>query len=250
MLLPVNCRSCQHDTVKLLSAICLLLLLPLACASSDLTPVPEDAVPVEGTEGTYRFGAVYEGETVIAVFKIINESNSYLTIDQVESNCGCTTAKLDGKQIPARGYLLVTVKLNTNRLWGPQSKTVTLHTNAPWRPRIKLLMEGVVRQKLGLEPRRIRTATPDENYQTRVRVTNITADPLLVTGLTTNPEGLLQASFEQVQAPHTLAAGESLIIAVNGRLKHPGANLVGSVFIHLEGNEHPIRLPVYLERTE
>ncbi len=232
------------------SAACLFCcLLLLACASTQRTEAPSTAVPVDESYGIFRFGEVFEGQTITATFLIRNPSPFYLIIDEVETTCGCTTAQLAGQQLPPNGEILVRVTLQTAHLWGPQSKMVVLHTNSPYRPKIKLLLEGVVRERLQLEPRRISAETDQATYHATVRVTNVTDQAMQIESLTTEPAELVHATLDHQTLPFSLAPGATAIIAVDVQLEHAGAKVAGNVFLHLAGGEDPTQLPVYVERN-
>jgi hypothetical protein len=231
------------------SIICLLLgLITLGCASTQRAAVPPDAVPVDEGFGIYRFGEVFEGAAVTGVFLVRNPSPFYLVIDEIEAPCGCTTAELAGEELPPRGEILVRVTLNTARLWGPQSKMIILHTNSPYRPKIKLLLEGVVLERLQLEPRRITAETDQAAYHATVRLTNVTDQPMQIEGLNAEPADLIHPALDQQTLPFTLAPGESVTLLIDIQLERSGAQLAGTVYIRLTGSEEPARLPVYVER--
>ncbi len=233
------------------SAVGLLIcLVVLACASAQQADPPPAAIPVDEAAATYRFGAVFEGETVIATFLIRNPSPFRLIIDEVETPCGCTTAQLAGQELKPQGEILVRVSLSTARLWGPQSKMVILHTNSPYRPRIKLLLEGVVRERLQLEPRRINVETTESSFHTTVRLTNVTDKPMQIESVSSEPAELLRAALDATEMPVTMAPGASLSLVVDAQLDHVGAQLIGTVSLHLAGWEEPARLPVFVERNQ
>lgn len=240
--------SCQHKIVKKRLAISLIFLLLLACQTAKPIPVPAGTVSVPADEGTYRFGTVYEGEVVAATFLVLNPSPFYLTIDEVESNCGCTTALLADENIPPDSQVLVKVTLNTARLWGPQSKYVTLYTNSPYRPRIKLRMEGVVRHRLKLEPRRIRARITGEEFQGEVRLINNTDEPLTLANLQSEPPNLLSVSLANGELPLVIEPHDSAVIQVEAELSRPGAKLVGTILLYLADHPDTVRIPVFLER--
>jgi len=231
------------------SIVCpLVFLLLISCASTQHAAVPPDAIAVDEGFGIYRFGEVFEGVTVTGVFLVRNPSPFRLVIDEVEAPCGCTTAQLAGEELPPRGEILVRVTLNTARLWGPQSKMIILHTNSPYRPKIKLLLEGVVLERLQFEPRRIAAETTQDAYHATVRLTNVTDQPMQIEALIAEPADLIHPTLDQQTLPFTLAPGGSVTLLVDIQLERPGAQLTGTVYIRLTGSEEPARLPVYVER--
>lgn len=239
----------NNSRVKHYFAIIFCLLLPVACASVEMPASRDDAVIVTETEGTFRFGQIYEGEIVDAYFLVINPAPARIAIDHVETTCGCTTAHLDGETIAGNNRLLVHVRLNSTRLWGPQSKVVILHTTDPVRPEIKLLMEGVVQRRLELEPRRIRSTTAMDDYKTKARAINNTDEPLTIECIECKPDALLSIELDS-SLPLTLPAHESLDFHVAARLERPGVRLVGMIAVYLAEQGDPVELPVYLERMK
>jgi len=247
--LPSAGPFANNSRVKHYFAIIFCLLLPLACGSVEMPASRDDAVIVTENEGTFRFGQIYEGEVVDAYFLVINPAPARIAIDHVETTCGCTTAHLDGETISGNSRLLVHVRLNSTRLWGPQSKAVILHTTDPVRPEIKLLMEGVILRRLELAPRRIRSTTALEEYKTKARAINNTDEPLTIERIECKPDALLSIELES-SLPLTLPARESVDFGVAARLERPGVRLVGQIAVYLAEQSDPVELPVYLERMK
>ncbi|NLH50671.1 MAG: DUF1573 domain-containing protein [Myxococcales bacterium] len=226
------------------------LLASLACASARPTDRVATAIPVEGVNARYGFGEVYQGEKIRVEFMILNPAPYQLSIEEVENICGCTTTIASKTTIRPNGSLSFWLILDTSRLWGPQSKSVILDTNDPQRRQIRLTIEGVVRERLRCEPRRIQAKLNEDVYETTVKVVNSSDDSLAINRLEIEPADHLAAVFVDRQLPFTLAAGESADLRFHAELTRPGVKLVGHVTIGISATELSLELPFFVERLE
>ena len=227
-----------------------LIFVFAACASATSKNAVNGAVVVPEAEGSYSFGEVYAGEIVRAPFLIVNPSPDRLIIDEVNTNCGCTTTNLEGAIIRPHESLLVWVQFDTKNQWGPQSKTVTLMTDAPYRQSIKLKIEGVVRPRLQFEPVRIKASIMQAQFETRVAVKNISDHPVVIKAIAIEPETPIKVGFDNQTLPLTLSAGTEALLVIQTELTHPGAIVAASILLQLDEIDVPLRLPIYVQRTD
>jgi len=95
-------------------------------------------------QGTYEFETVPAGKTVLHDFIVQNTGDAPLIIEEVESDCGCTTMDFS-KQIPPKGKGKVSVQLNTIDYGGNFiTKYVEIFSNDPKKPVTSLIINGTV----------------------------------------------------------------------------------------------------------
>lgn len=81
-----------------------------------------------------RLATQPKGQPVTATIAITNSGDALLTIDQVETPCGCTKAKLDRNQLAPGESGTLEVAIDTTRLSGTYDKTLKIHSNDPSAP--------------------------------------------------------------------------------------------------------------------
>lgn len=119
------------------------------------------------TEPVIDVGEVPVGETIEAVFEIVNEGDQPLEITDVRPACGCTVAEFDKVIQPgATGKVRATV--DTTNIVGPNAKAVTVFTNDAENPRLRLTVKSEVKPFLALSPgyARFTTFVHDDRDQT------------------------------------------------------------------------------------
>ncbi len=100
----------------------------------------------------FDFDPVLEGTIVEHEFKIANTGDAPLTIDDIRTGCGCTSADFT-RTIPPGGTGHVVIKGNTEGYGGETfSKTITIFCNDLQEPRSRLFINGRVRRFAGIEP--------------------------------------------------------------------------------------------------
>jgi hypothetical protein len=156
---------------------------------------------------------------------------------------------LSGEAIRSNQQQILHVDLDTSRLWGPQSKAVILHTDDPHRRTIRLAVEGVVKERIVCEPRRLNAQTGDGRWATRVRLTNATRETLTIQAITIEPNEHMTAALVDKTLPCPLAAGETIALDVAAELGRPDAKLVGQIVFAFAEVEAKASLPFYLERV-
>lgn len=233
---------------KFLRWVLLLSLLPAGCAGTGKINVPADALAVPEQTALYQFGEVFQGERIHANFLIGNPAPYRIEIDQIDNQCGCTTSLLTDQALNPGEQVLLMVELNTDRLWGPQSKTVVLHTNDPGRLHIRLVLEGVVREVLPCEPRRINLLTDETAPQVTVRLKNARGRRITISRIDLEDQTHITARPAAGSLPCPLAPGEEISLIVQAELKHPGARLSGTISMFLEGETAVAQIPYSFER--
>jgi hypothetical protein len=237
--------------MKFFRPVIVLAMLALgACASARSQPAAASAVVVADQVGRSPFGEVYQGEKIRVEFAIRNTAPYRVTIDSIENVCGCTATRLENGILLPGDTQSVWVELDTARLWGPQSKTVILHTDDPYRRAIRLTLEGVVRELLRFDPRRIDAQSPDPSFSTTVQVANAADRDLTIKELAIKPADHVRAAFAGRSLPLRLAPGETATLLVQAELARPGARLVGEIGLTLDKPGVRLALPFRIERHE
>lgn len=100
----------------------------------------------------YEFPTVPAGKPVVHDFIIQNTGDEPLTIENVESDCGCT-AVVFSKQIPPNGKGKVSVELNTIDYGGNFiQKYLEIFSNDPKTPVLSLTIRGTVDKFVDIDP--------------------------------------------------------------------------------------------------
>lgn len=101
---------------------------------------------------SHDFGTATEGEKLTHVFQIKNAGKGNLVLDRVTTSCGCTTAVIKTKEIPAGGTGEIEVTFDTTARRGANRKSVTVLSNDPTTPRAQLEVAVNVESLLAFDP--------------------------------------------------------------------------------------------------
>jgi len=82
------------------------------------------------SEEIHNFGSLKAGEVVSFTFVFRNEGTKTLTINEIDSGCGCTEVKMENKTIGPGQEGRIEVIYNSAGEVGRQLKTITLFSNA------------------------------------------------------------------------------------------------------------------------
>lgn len=111
----------------------IVVLMFFVFSNSTLTASTEAKAPkLQFTETAHDFGKVPQGPQIQYNFKFKNNGNAPLTIEKVQTSCGCTGATVGDKKEYAKGeegQILVT--FNTQGREGFQEKTLVVYSNDP-----------------------------------------------------------------------------------------------------------------------
>ncbi len=106
-------------------------------------------------EKSYDFGKVKEGTNVEHVYKIKNEGEGELVIENVRSSCGCTVAQPTSKNVPPGGESEIKATFRTAGRGGKTRKTITVKSNDPVTPTLVLSIQGEIETDVAVKPRSI-----------------------------------------------------------------------------------------------
>ena len=101
---------------------------------------------------TFDFGEVPSGESVQATFTLRNAGDEPLHINHVRTSCGCTTSRLDKRELAPGEETPLTATLSLRNRSGPQHQRVTIASNDPDAPSRQAHIQGTAVQYLTLTP--------------------------------------------------------------------------------------------------
>ena len=160
-----------------------LLVLTVHDAGRAQSPVPEPPPRAIVREVGHDFGPVEARRPVSHSFIVHNAGEGPLRILKVEASPGVTSRFTD--TVPPGGIGRVTVNWEPSGDSGEVKADVVVHLSDPKRPRVTLVLNGVIRRSIGVEPSPdvFVNVFPDETAERRVAIVNHETRPLAVTGL-------------------------------------------------------------------
>jgi hypothetical protein len=115
-------------------------------------------IEVETTH--YDMGEIANDRIAKGEVMIYNKGTFDLTINHVDTTCGCTLGSVENKTIPAGGREPLIVTVNPARIAGFHStKTLTISSNDPDEPRVTVDVTAKVKPEFVIEPEEIDFAT-------------------------------------------------------------------------------------------
>ena len=105
------------------------------------TLVPDAATPpkIELEVEEFDMGYVPIDKPTIKEMKIYNRGDNVLTIMKIDTTCGCTTAKMNKKDIPPHGVGILSIKLDPLRFRSFSSrKILTITSSDPVNMKVEL----------------------------------------------------------------------------------------------------------------
>lgn len=149
-------------SIFVLYVFLLLVIYPSVYAETKSRPslIQKGANSIEVTavviNPRFEFSPVIDGKIVTHTFIVENRGTSVLSILDVKTGCGCTTADYS-KRIEPGEKGQVTINGNTTGYGGRAfSKTVTVFTNDPKNPKLTLFISGPVEKAVTIVPKKVR----------------------------------------------------------------------------------------------
>lgn len=118
--------------------IVLILALLSVLPFSGATFASEASPKIVFKEEVHDFGTVKSGPELKHNFSFTNKGGGLLTIQQIQTSCGCTVAKVEKKSYKPGESGKIHVTFSTQGRTGPQKKTITVESNDPQSPRKQL----------------------------------------------------------------------------------------------------------------
>ncbi len=202
--------------------------LVVASKQADTAGIPEIVV----ADPDFKFGTVLEGEKVTHAYVIENRGTVPLTIENVRTSCGCTTAQKPEVVAPGAKERIV-VQGNTQGYGGRGfHKTITVTTNDPKHPEVRLHLNGKVAQFARIDPRHIllrghagdalageAVITPSEKYP--FKIVKTTLDKKLVGNISVDlseKEGVYHVAVRNLAKTRTYYGG-NIVFATDSKVR-------------------------------
>lgn len=115
-----------------LAGICHLLVLLAATSTLAQLSVDQPIITVEPE--VMDFGVVQQNESRSGDITIRNIGGAMLQIRDIKSDCGCTVAEVNQRELGPGESTLLSVTFNSKKFEGPQTKLVKIYTNDPQSP--------------------------------------------------------------------------------------------------------------------
>ena len=108
-------------------------------------PPPDIALLPESAD----LGEVSNGEILTIEAEVLNNGGAPLQIEQISTSCGCTTAEIDQRTIPAGSIATLTITFDSgahgSQFNGPIRRAVFLWTNDPDEGEVTFTLSANVR---------------------------------------------------------------------------------------------------------
>ena len=131
-------------------------------------------------------------------FGFTNSGDTLVTITDVKTSCGCTTATLDKKDYAPGESGKIDAYLTIGQREGKQSKQIRVFTDDPAHPVYRLTLKTDIPKILDIRPRLLYWENGSEPDAKTLTVTILYPDPVRITGLSTsNPS--FQATLEPIE---------------------------------------------------
>ncbi|MBT6006265.1 MAG: DUF1573 domain-containing protein [Prolixibacteraceae bacterium] len=85
---------------------------------------------IEFNEEMHNFGTLQSGEIVAFTFVFTNTEPTSLTIEKVETDCGCLNAKFSKEPVGTGKTGIVEIEFDSSGLFGKQFKTIEIYANS------------------------------------------------------------------------------------------------------------------------
>lgn len=132
----------------------------------------------------YNFGQKDNSGVIEYGFPIHNKGDATLKINNIRAHCGCTTTKLDQKEIKPGESIILESKLSLKKRLGKQKKQITVYSNDPKNPRYALFIEGEATAKVEIRPYSISFYSREKNEINRtVRLHSNEDSPFIIESL-------------------------------------------------------------------
>jgi hypothetical protein len=144
---------------------------------------------------SHDYGRVMYGDKVTHEFILTNTGDQTLTIDKLESTCGCTKAVKGASEVPPREKTHILASFDTSGLkTGKKQKKVFVHSNDPKRPVVPLTLTADVVRELSIDPVSLarKLAARVETLSFPVKITNSSDKAIKIKGAAATA-GSLQA---------------------------------------------------------
>lgn len=136
-----------------LISLLVLAIITVSCHSATKKTEPASASSETGvakfdfSEEIHNFGSLKAGEVVSFTYVFKNSGTKTLTIEKVDTDCGCTEVNIPNKKIAPGQEGQIEVVYNSAGEVGKQLKTITVFSNAE-KPELQLFFQADVANDL------------------------------------------------------------------------------------------------------
>ncbi len=157
---------------------------PVAAAATTNTLGPK----IQFATTLYKFGRVRSGDPVKYTYVFTNTGDAKLIINNVQPQCGCTTAGEWTKELEPGKTGKIPIQFNTAAYNGGVFKQVTVTCNVTNQPTLFLQLKGTVFRPYDVNPQMVVFNLPPDADSTSmmVTITNHMEEPLLLSAPTVN----------------------------------------------------------------
>lgn len=132
--------------LKVIFLALFVLVNSSGCSSQRYVQKEQEPVGKEESADPYvwDFGRVKEGAVLKHEFILKNESGKTLTIQNVDTSCGCTASEAEKKVLPPGEETKIKVKFNTKGYSGSVQQFIYVHTDDLDNPIIRFIIKADV----------------------------------------------------------------------------------------------------------
>jgi Protein of unknown function (DUF1573) len=144
---------------------------------------------------SHDYGRVMYGDKVTHEFTLTNTGDQTLTIEKLESTCGCTKAVKGASEVPPHEKTHILASFDTSGLKaGKKEKKIFVHSNDAKRPVVALTLAADVVRELSIDPLSLARKLPArvETLSFPVKITNSSDKAVTIKRVATSA-GSLQA---------------------------------------------------------
>jgi hypothetical protein len=127
-------------------------LVPFMLGCFTLLTWAQDGPSLKFEKDTHDFGSIEKGDKKTATFEFQNVGKGVLTIEDVKTSCGCTTATPEKREYQPGEKGAIPVTFDSSRFSNKITKTITVFSNDPENPKYYLKIVGEVESEIEVKP--------------------------------------------------------------------------------------------------
>lgn len=131
---------------KLMTSLVIAFLALSVWAQDASAPI------IKFSKDTHDFGTIEKGSKVVTEFEFVNAGKSVLTIEDVKTSCGCTTATPEKREYQPGEKGVIPVTFDSSRFANKITKTITVMSNDPENSKYYLKILGNVESEIEAKP--------------------------------------------------------------------------------------------------
>lgn len=151
---PGEGRVYKNHMIRTRGGILSVLLLA-ACSCAGDGGAPVQAPRIEFERVRIDAGEVDQGKDVVDRFAFRNGGGSPLAISDVRASCDCVAAVESDAALPPGGTGVIAVRVRTDAVAGPVTRSFTVFSNDPAAPAQRLEVAATVTPLVLVEPRQL-----------------------------------------------------------------------------------------------